>query len=60
MNYEVNAMSQYDVIDVVHGVPDFANPIATFATKEEAESFADSLMWQSDRREIGINKRTSK
>lgn len=53
-------MSQYDVIDVVHGVPDFANPIATFDTKEEAESFADSLMWQSDRREIGINKRTIK
>ena len=53
-------MSQYDVIDVVHGVPDFANPIATFATKEEAKSFADSLMWQSDRREIGINKRTIK
>lgn len=51
-------MTIYEVIDVVHGVPDFANPIANFATKEEAENFADYLLWQSDRREIGINKRT--
>ena len=51
---------RYDVIEVVYGVPDFENPIATFATKEEAESFADSLMWQSDRREIGINAVTLK
>lgn len=55
MRYE-----RYDVINVKCGVPDFENPIATFATAQEAEDFADMFVRKYSVKEIGINAVTLK